>query len=754
MDNAERPRGGLARKTALVWSALITALLTVSGLVAAYFAYADTQRAVEALQRAKAAAAAARIADFVDDIEQPLRWVVSSPAFAGGGDLDELRIELLQLLRRVPAVSELRWIDSGGKEKVAVSRFALDAIESGRDWADDARFVAARKNGEFVSPVYFHRETEPYLSLALAAKRGGHVLLAEVNLKFVSEVISQVRVGATGIAYVVDARGRLLSHPDLSLVLRQTDMAPLAQVRAALASNGAQTAADARNLDGAAVLAVAAPIDRLGWLVVAEQQRREALAPVVRSLAQSAALIALGVVVSILASFALARRLVRPIRTLQARAAAIGAGQLSERIEIATGDELEALARQFNQMAGNLQEIYATLEARIAERTRELAHANEAKSRFLAAASHDLRQPMHALGLFVGQLRAAATDADRRALVGNIEDSVGALESLLESLLDISRLDAGTVQVRRTTFALGPLLARLATGYAAAAQAQGLELRAVPTRVWVDSDPVLLERILINLLSNAIRYTERGRILIGCRRRGERVEVVVADSGVGIAADELPHVFREFYQAKRGASDAPHGEQGLGQKGLGLGLAIVDRLAKLLDHPLAVRSVPGRGSRFGISLPIAAPRFKTPADLADLGESSLAGWRVLVIDDDAPVREAMRGQLASWGCNVQLAANGAQAQAAVKTHGAPDLVLADLRLADGEDGLAVAQRIHADHENVSIVLISGDTAPERLCAAQGSGLPVLAKPVKPARLRALLESLLQRTAETDAAGRA
>jgi signal transduction histidine kinase len=198
--------------------------------------------------------------------------------------------------------------------------------------------------------------------------------------------------------------------------------------------------AGSTNLDGVGVLAARAPIRRLGWIVIAEQHRREAFAPVVRSIAQSAVLIALGGLLAVLAGVALARRLVRPIRSLQARAAAIGAGQLSERIDIATGDELEALARQFNQMAGNLQEIYATLEARIAERTRELAHANEAKSRFLAAASHDLRQPMHALGLFVGQLRSARQPDAQRALIGNNLDSVGAVAALLESRLDISRL--------------------------------------------------------------------------------------------------------------------------------------------------------------------------------------------------------------------------------------------------------------------------------------------------------------------------
>ncbi len=724
-------RGGLARKYALLWSSLVSALLIASGLGAAYLAYVDTLRAVEALQREKAVAAAARISDFVADIERQLQWVTSSPAVSAGTEPDELRIELLQLLRRLPAVSELRWIDADARERIALSRFALDTIDGGRDWSADPRFAFARRAGEYASPVYFHRGTEPYLSLALAARRGGQVLAAEVNLKFVGEVVSQVRHGETGLAYVVDAQGRLLAHPDLSLVLRMTDMAQLPQVRSLLASNGAAAVTNGRNINDAAVLAAAAPIDRLGWMVFIEQQRGEALAPVTRTVVQSAALVALGIVLSILASMLLARRLVRPIRALQIRAAAIGTGQLAERIEITGNDELQALAQQFNRMAANLQEFYATLEARIADRTEKLARANEAKSRFLAAASHDLRQPMHALGLFVGQLRNAASDEERRALIAHIEQSAGALDSLLDSLLDISRLDAGAVQVRRETFAVGPLIARLAAGFAPAAQDKGIELRARPGQAWVDSDPLLLERILLNLLANALRYTEHGRVLIGCRRRGAQIEIVVADTGIGIGDEHLPNVFREFYQANDSG----------GEKGLGLGLAIVERLARLLDHPLRVRSEPGRGSCFSVQVPIAPPQATTTAPEVARPDASLAGRRILVIDDDDAVRESMRGLLTQWGCEVLLASDGERAHGLLDAQGDADLVICDLRLGGGKSGLAVAASIAARH-SMPVVLLTGETAPEATQAAQDSGLPLLRKPIRPARLRALLESLL------------
>jgi signal transduction histidine kinase len=262
-------------------------------------------------------------------------------------------------------------------------------------------------------------------------------------------------------------------------------------------------------------------------------------------------LVLLGVIASVTASLLFARSMVRPIRQLETRAKEIGEGKLDQRIQLATGDELEALGAQFNRMAEKLQQIHAMQETRIAERTHDLARANEAKTRFLAAASHDLRQPIHALALFVGQLRADAGSPQAPELLEKIERSVEALEDLLEALLDLSKLDVGAVTPQPKPFALQPFLSRLVADFAPAAEAKGLALTLVPTKLWICSDPLLLERILRNLIANAIRYTASGRILVGCRRHAKEVDLVVIDTGVGIAPEHLPHVFQEFYQAAR-----------------------------------------------------------------------------------------------------------------------------------------------------------------------------------------------------------
>jgi signal transduction histidine kinase/CheY-like chemotaxis protein len=726
----------LARKHALVWSVLVGLLMGLSGLVAAGFAFRDTVRGVEGVQREKATAAADRIRHFIDGIEQPLRWLANDPARDEQTDLEPLQIEMLQLLRRLPVLTELRWIDAQGRERLLLSRLAMDSVDSRLDLSGDPRFTVARRDGEYISPVSFQRGTEPHIALALATRANGPVLTAEINLKAVWDITRQVRYGTTGIAYVVDAQGQLLSHPDLSLVLRRTDMAKLAHVRAALATEQTLAASDAGNLEGVAVLAASSPVPRLPWTVVVEQHRREALAPVWRSFAQSSLLVLLGVLLAVVASTVLARRLARPIRALQDRAAAIAAGRLDQRIDIHSGDELQSLAEQFNRMAANLQATYASLESRVAERTRELAEANQAKSRFLAAASHDLRQPVHALGLFVGQLGQSHSTQEQHEIVRYIEASVASFESLLESLLDISRLDAGTVLVRRDSVALGPLLTRLGQGFEPTARAQGLQMRVRCPALWVDSDAILLERILLNLLGNAIRYTERGGVLIGARRRGATVEIVVADTGIGIEASHLPQVFREFYRAPGGPVAA--------QAGLGLGLAIVERLARLLNHALRVQSRPGQGTCFTLTAPLARPpeMAPPPATLPPYADL-LAHRRVLVIDDDAAIREAMRGQLRHWGCEVRVADGETSALLAASELNYPELVITDLRLNVGEDGLTVARRIAAAcPPGVAIAVLTGETDPAALQAVRDSGLPLLTKPLRPARLRALIEVLL------------
>jgi signal transduction histidine kinase len=341
--------------------------------------------------------------------------------------LDELRYDGLRLFRQVPAITELVQLDSAGREQLRLSRTAMDMVGTQQDFSDDSRFIEALAHKVYYSPVYFRDESEPFMILAMAgSRRDAGVTVAEINLKLIWEIVSQLDVGEHGQAYVIDERGRLIAHRDISLVLRNTDFAQLTQVK--LARGGSNTsvleAADGEDILGHPVLAAYAPVAPLGWLVFVELPASEAYAPLNHSILLSTILLVAGVFVAIMSGLLLTRRMIDPIRQLRTGAMRIGGGDLGHRISIKTNDELETLGEHFNSMAEQLQESYATLERRVLERTHELELANTAKSRFLAMASHDLRQPLHALGLFVAQLRTslksgeragAASAADRRS---------------------------------------------------------------------------------------------------------------------------------------------------------------------------------------------------------------------------------------------------------------------------------------------------------------------------------------------------
>ena len=366
---------------------------------------------------------------------------------------------------------------------------------------------------------------------------------------------------------------------------------------------------------------------------------------------------------------------------------------------------------------------------------KELAdRANVAKSKFLAAASHDLRQPIHALVLFVAALRQEVLAPSQRQLVDRMGASIQAMESLFNALLDISKLDAGVVTPRLEAFALTSLLAKLDNDYTLVAEAKGLRFRIRESSAWVLSDPTLLERMLRNLVENAVHHTQRGGVVVGVRRRGEAVAIEVWDTGPGIPADRQADIFQEFFQL-----DNPERDR---EKGLGLGLAIVDRLSRLVRHPVKLTSRPGRGSRFTITVPYVVPgSLALPAPVGDdAAAQTLVGGFVVVIDDETAIRDGLEILLASWGCHVLTAASGAEA---VRKLGLaeryPDLILSDYRLRDGETGVEAIRRIvDSLARPVPGVLITGDTAPDRLREAQASGYRLLHKPVATEKLRTIL----------------
>jgi signal transduction histidine kinase/CheY-like chemotaxis protein len=454
-----------------------------------------------------------------------------------------------------------------------------------------------------------------------------------------------------------------------------------------------------------------------------------------------------GLLIGAVLAARMADGVVQPILRVFRRIERIGTGDFSLR-QVATGvDPLLDLQLALDQMAFRLAWGRDELERRVAEVTRQLREKKEiaeratlAKTRFLAAASHDLRQPTHALGLFIARLGQIPANAQIRELVGNLDASVQAMQDLLDGLLDLSRLDAGAVQVQLRLISLQELIDALAAPLQPVAQEKGLRLRLRPSGLWVMSDPVLLQRMLMNLTHNALRYTQQGTVLVSCRRTegGQCVRIDVSDSGVGISGANQAEIFTEFFQVSNPGRDRT--------RGMGLGLSIVERSAKLLGHVVSVRSELGCGTRFSITLPLAI----APDDAVELAPvlpasraTSFAGLMVLVIEDDAFSSQAMSDLLGDWGCRVRVAASTEEACGLLSNGWVPDAMVSDYRLGDGRNGLeAIAAIRNIAGYDVPACLLSGDTDAALMLLVKNAGLTLLHKPVRPAKLRSLLRNLV------------
>lgn len=487
--------------------------------------------------------------------------------------------------------------------------------------------------------------------------------------------------------------------------------------------------------------------------VVLEVSRSALVARGQQMLVIGLAVTMLGLLLGGVLAVRLGRGVIRPILRVGDVIGRIGRGELSARAPVRADDPLRDLQLGLNDMAERLQQGRDELEHRVAQATSELRarkdeaeRATLAKSRFLAAASHDLRQPTHALGMFVARLAQLPHDREMRHLIGNLEASVRAMQDLLDALLDVSRLDAGAVPAQVQVFPLAMVFEQLQGVQGPVADDKRLRLRVRTPRLWVRSDAGLLYRILLNLLGNALRYTRRGGVLIGCRRSrgGSHAWIEIWDTGVGIEPEHQQEIFREFFQI-----DNPERDR---SKGLGLGLNIVERTARLLGHELQVCSIPGRGSRFRIEVPLAEPRVdsaQTPAaaseDTAGV-DDEVRGLRVLLIEDDALSAEAVRGLLESWGCQVAVVDGLQSAQRALGEGFAPDVLLSDFRLRADETGPDVVRQLRAQlTRRVPACLMSGDTDAALIQSCRDAGMPLLHKPVRPAKLRTLLRRLIHVT---------
>ncbi len=410
-----------------------------------------------------------------------------------------------------------------------------------------------------------------------------------------------------------------------------------------------------------------------------------------------------------------------------------------ERAIMDRGDELGVVAQSFNNLKHVIWEQRKALERAIEEARR----ANKAKSEFLAAASHDLRQPMHAMQMFIAALRERIEDPEKQKILSNIDAVSVTTGRLLNALLDVSQLDAGEVQPQMENFSVQEVLRRVARSFETLAQTKGLECRVVPSTLVVHSDPVLLERILQNLVSNAIRYTTSGKVLVGCRRRGDQVSIEVWDTGPGIPAEQADAIYEEFHQL--GNKERDRG------RGLGLGLAIVRRLAACLSHPVDHRSELGKGSGFSVTVPLANP-MDAPAlrldDVASTGE--LTGLRVLLVEDDVTVLQATCGLLESWGLETICSRSTDEAVKVVATaEPKPNFIIADFRLPGGSDGVDAITKVQMlIGEPVPSLLITGDIETGRHNVMSEHGFRILKKPVRPAKLRSLMTHLVKQHRNT------
>jgi signal transduction histidine kinase len=603
-----------------VFTSLVVAALVASGLTEAYFSYQDNRRSLTRIELEKASSAGALIEQYFDGLRRQIGDVARTPTGKGRAALAERKLDYQRLLIREPAISTIRYLDASGREQLRVSRYALNRQGPGRDDSTTKVFLAARSRGTFYSRLYFLRGSRPHMTLSVReSPPGDGVVSAQIDLQFVEGVIRQARVGSAGYAYAVDSRGRLVAHPSLDLVLGRTDFSRLPQVRAALsgsASAAASAAATGRNRDGTRVLSAFQRVNPPGWRVFVEEPLSEAYAPLESALVRTALFLVAFLALAIVTSIVLARRMVRPIKSMQVAAAGVGEGALEQRIDVTSQDELGKLGDEFNRMAARLQESYAGLEDKVAERTRELGSAlaeldeksrqletiSRHKSEFLANMSHELRTPLNAIIGFSEVLREQMFGELNERQLEYLDDVVLAarhLLSLINDVLDLSKIEAGRMELELSEVSLPETLETGLTMQEERAREAGitLELAVDPEEIVVQADERKLRQALFNLLSNAVKFTPPGgRVDVSARLKNGVVEVAVADTGSGIAPGDQELIFEEFLQA-RGNGD------GARLEGTGLGLPLARRFIELHGGRLWVESSPGEGSTFHFTLP-------------------------------------------------------------------------------------------------------------------------------------------------------
>lgn len=606
----------MVRHYFLISVILISGGLVTSGFLEIYYSYREIFDQVALLQEEVATGAAFKIERFIQEIETSMKAATRSQVVAVKGITPEYRFEIKRLLFMNRAISEAAAIDLKGNEQVRVSRLAT--AQSVTD--DPANMLAlgrAKEGRSYFGPVYFVRGSEPYMSIAVPMERYANepvgVLRAEVNLKYIGDVVSAIKVGQAGYAYLVNRTGEIIAHPNTSLALQRKTIAQFEQVKVAFQPAPSTTGPRALigdNIEGKSVFSSHAPIQKLDWAVIIERPVAEAYAPLYASMFRTSSLLLVGLGMALMASFFVARRVVRPLQALRKGVERIGGGDMSQRLSLKTGDEIEVLAEEFNKMAESLREAYAGLEQKVAERTRELAVANERlkeldrlKSDFVSNVSHELRTPLTAIKGAVDLLlrEMAGPLGERQAhYLTRVKSNTQHLAGLINDLLDLSKIEAGRVELNSSRVSLGGLVHEVVETLrpVAAEKPISLEVAAPEPAIVVWADREKLTQVLMNLIGNAIKFTpSEGKVTVSVTGNGNgAVAVSVRDTGSGISAEDREKIFDKFYQAAGNGKSKP--------KGTGLGLAISKALVELHGGRIWVESEVNRGSTFTFTLPV------------------------------------------------------------------------------------------------------------------------------------------------------
>lgn len=590
---------------------LVCGVVGVSSGLGLYFSYQENLEAQKKIQVEKAKLAATQLQDFFSQIEKYL--FVASLSATSGEDAQQQKLALLKVLRVAPAVTDIQVIDRHGIEKVSVSRLALDHLDKNTDRSGERFFTETRTGKVWYSPVFYLKETEPYIKISLlSAGRNPSFVVANINLKFIYEVIGRLKIGETGYAYVVDTLGDLIASPDTSAVLKQTNLSQTAAVTLALASrDNEMESVMLNNQHSTRTLTTFATVVPLGWKVLVELPDSEIYAALNPAIIRTAILISVGFLCSILAGLYFSRKMSQPIHAIQEAAHRIASEDFPEEVYFGTITELHELAIDFNLMSDQLRTSRLVLERSVQNRTKELLEksfqlevANKHKSDFLANMSHELRTPLNAvigfseilLGKYFGEL-----NDKQQEYVSDIHRSGKHLLALINDVLDVSKIEAGELELNITQFNIHQLVEQAIMLVKARADAQGIEIvfNDNSTSLSISADERRLKQIIVNLLTNAVKFSfPEGKVLISYFQQADRTNFEIKDFGIGIAPENQAQIFEQFKQL--GNEYTNKGE------GTGLGLAITKNLVQLHGGEIGVHSEEDRGSTFYFYIPTLA----------------------------------------------------------------------------------------------------------------------------------------------------